>query len=335
MPRQLFILATLLLALLPSSAAAQDGDDGDPEDEVLVRVNGSERVGPEELIGVVVIVNGDVEVEGRIENTLVVVDGDADLLNGSQVDGDLVIVDGILTLRDGSTTSADIHLNGDSSWIREEGAVFTGEVNEDGFDIGSSTAWGFVLVALVAWLGTTLIMVVAALVFAGIGGLQLRGSALNLTARTGATVLATLAFWLGLSLLAVPLFLSAIGAFALPVMFVTGLVIWFLGYIVVATRVGAIITGRDLDDPGIAHPYVPAIAGTLVLQVLLLLAIGGMLAALLAALAADDADQLGFIFGGPTLFLYFVLWLVGIVGGGALVLRAVAAWSSDDGEAVA
>jgi hypothetical protein len=330
MTRQLIILAALFLVLVPATAlAAQAGDDGDPEDEILVRVNGTQRILADEHIGVAVIVNGDVEVSGRIENTLVVIDGDAALLSGSMVSGDIVIVEGTLTLRDGSVTSADIHLRGDSSWIREEGAVLNGEVREDDFDIGSSTAWSIVLVALLGWLGTTLIMVVAAIVFAGIGGRQLRGSALNLSARPGATVLTTLAFWLGLSLLTVPLFLAVIGAFALPVMFVTGLVVWFLGYVVFATRIGSIVSGRDLDDPTIAHPYAPAIAGTLVLQVLLLLAVGGTLAALLVALFADDAGAAGLLLGVPTLIVYVLLWLVGIVGGGALVLRAVAAWTGD------
>jgi hypothetical protein len=333
MTRQLIVLAVVVLALLPAGAVAAQPDVGDdPDDEVLVRVNGSQHIGPEEHLGVVVIVRGDLVVEGRVDNTLVVVDGDAAFLRGSQVDGTVVIVEGTLTLRDGSNTSADIHLGGDSSWIREEGAILSGEVRDDEFDIGSSTAWSIILVTMIGWLGTTLILVVAAIVFAGIGGRQLRGSALNVTRRPGATVLAALAFWLGLALLAVPLLLSGIGALALPVMFATGLAVWFLGVIVFATRIGAIVTGRDLDDPEVNHPYGPAIAGTLVLQVLLLLAVGGLLASLLVALFADDAGPAGLLLGIPTFIVYVLLWLVGIVGGGALVLRAMAAWTNGTGE---
>ncbi len=323
-------IALLIMFLVPSAAAAQN-DAGNGDDEVLVRVNGSDRVEAGESVNVVVIVRGDLVIEGDVLDTTVVVDGDVAVLNGATVDGTLVVVDGTLTLRDGSVTTADIFLNDDARWVQEEGATFTGDVRENGMglDIGDSGAWRLALVTIVTWLGSTLVAILAALVFAGVGGRQLWASARNLSSRVAATILAALVFWFGLLLIMVPLGLSGVGALAIPVLLILGLAIWFLGYIAFGTRIGATVTRRSIDDPLNVHPYLPAIAGTLILQLLLLIAMAGLLATALIMLLADDSGSLGLILGLPTAIVFFSLWLVGIIGGGALVLKAVEAWSSN------
>lgn len=326
--KRIALIALLLCSLLiPSTAAAQERD-ADDDGEVLVRVNGSDSVEAGERLEVVVIVRGDLEISGEVTDATVVVDGDVSVLNGGRVDGALVVVDGTLTLRDGSVTDADIYLSDDAVWVQEEGAVFTGEVRqgEFGWELDSSGAWRLALLAFVIWAGSTLVALLLALAFAGIGGRQLWESARNLTARMGATMLVTIAFWVGLGLILIPLALSGIGWLMIPVIFITGVAVWTLGYVAFATRIGALLTGRRMSDVPEAHPYLQAISGTLLLQLVLLVAMAGVVAGLIAG---NLGSGLGLLFGGPAAFLYVLLWLAGILGGGALVLKAINAWAAD------
>lgn len=138
--KKIALIAALLLSLLiPIPATAQEVDTG-RDDQVLVRVNGSDSVEAGEVIDVVVIVNGDLEIAGEVKSTTVVVDGDVSVLNGARVDGALVVVDGTLTLRDGSVTDADIFLSDSSTWIQEEGAVVTGDVRQGDFNFRLSSS---------------------------------------------------------------------------------------------------------------------------------------------------------------------------------------------------
>ena len=327
--RRTVILAFLLAALMPVAVLAQTPDD--PEDEgVLVRVNGSDSVETGEVLSVAVVVNGDLDIAGDVTGAVVVVDGDTAVLNGATVEGSLVVVDGTVTLRSGATVTGDIYLSEDSVWVMEEGATFTGEVHQGSFapGIGRDAAWQIVVASLAGWLGATLLAIAAAVIFAGIGGRQLWSSAGFLTARAGATILATVAFWLGLMLITIPLALSFIGILALPVVVIVGIAVWFLGYIAFATRLGASLTGQTIDDDTVDHPYLASIAGVVVLQIVLLIAVGCALAALLAGLLGDGREGLGIVFGVPALLFYVILWLAGLLGGGALVLRALNAWSA-------
>ncbi|HLT19432.1 MAG TPA: hypothetical protein VKZ96_08255 [Thermomicrobiales bacterium] len=326
--KKIALIAALLLSLLiPIPATAQEVDTG-RDDQVLVRVNGSDSVEAGEVIDVVVIVNGDLEIAGEVKSTTVVVDGDVSVLNGARVDGALVVVDGTLTLRDGSVTDADIFLSDSSTWIQEEGAVVTGDVRQGDFNfrLSGSGAWRLALFSFVLWLGSTVVALLVALVFAGIGGRQLWESALNLTRRLGATVLTTLAFWVGAGLIMIPLALSGIGWALIPVVIMTGIAVWYLGYIAFGTRIGALMAGRRMGDVPDRHPYLQAIGGTLLLQLVLLLAMAGLVAGLIAG---NLGDGLGLLFSAPATILLFLLWLAGILGGGALVLKAVSAWSAD------
>ncbi|CAN5801019.1 hypothetical protein BH23CHL2_BH23CHL2_28910 [soil metagenome] len=324
------LVALLALLIAPASVAAQTSDNDLDKEEVLVRINGSDIVGAEERVSVAVIVSGDLEIAGKVTGTAVVVDGDMAVLNGARVEGTLIIVAGRLTMRDGSVVSGNVYLSDDGSWVMEEGATFTGEVRQGSFSprLEREAAWQIVIGTLASWLGLTLLAVVGATIFAGIGGRQLWSSAANLTSRPGATILATVLFWLGLLLITALFTLSFIGILALPAVFIFGTVIWILGYIAFATRLGALITGQRMDDAGISHPYLAAIAGTVVLQIALLVAVGGALGALLAVLLSDSAGGMALALAILASVFYVILWIAGLLGGGAVTLRALSAWSS-------
>ena len=276
--RQPALLALILFLLIPAAVVAQTSDHAD-DDEVLVRVNGSDTIEAGEELSVAVVVRGDLDIFGNVEDVAVVVEGDLSIRDGATIDGELVVVDGTLTLRDGSTVDGDIYLSNDAEWVVEDGAVFRGSVHQGDLspNLDRDVAWRIVLVTLAAWFGSTLIAIVAALVFSGIGGRQLWTSAGNLSARPGITILTALAFWFGLVLLVIPAILSVVAILALPFIAMIAFAVWFLGYVTFGTRLGALITGQRFSDDAIDHPYLASIAGTVVLQLVGLIAIGGAL----------------------------------------------------------
>jgi hypothetical protein len=67
-----------------------------------------------------------------------------------------------------------------------------------------------------------------------------------------------------------------------------------------------------------------------VLSLVALLVFGGALVAALAAIFGDGLGALGAVAGIPALVLSFLLWLIGLVGAGALAYRALLAWRAPD-----
>ncbi|MEZ4521166.1 MAG: hypothetical protein R3A46_05930 [Thermomicrobiales bacterium] len=323
------LLALLLFTLIPAAVAAQPSRGSD-DDEVLVRVNGSDTIDAGERVSVAVIVDGDLEISGELTDFAIVINGDMAVLNGARVDGTLWVTDGTLTLRDGSVVTGDIVLSDNARWEIEDGASFTGDVNDGEFSINldRDVAWQIVIATLVGWLGATLLAVLGAVVFAGIGGEQLWSGARNLSARPGATILSALAFWVGIALLTVPLALSFVGALAIPAVLMLAMIVWFLGFIAFGTRIGASMTGQHTDDPSVNHPYLSSIAGVVALQLILLVAAGALLGAVIALLFGDGREGLAIVFGIPAGILYVILLIIGVFGSGGVVLRAFDAWSS-------
>ena len=339
------LAALMLFLLLPAAVLAQSSEDA--ADGLLLRVNGSDAVAAGEAVDYAVVIDGNLDIAGTIDEAAVVIDGDLDIagtideaavvvegdlavLNGGVVRGNLVAIDGTVTLRDGSSVTGDIYLSNDASWVREDGATFSGEVHQGDFapDVDREVAWRIVIVTLASWFGSTLVAITAALIFSGIGGRQLWTSAANLSTRPGATILSALAFWLGLTLLVIPAVLSLVAIPALPVIAMIAIAVWFLGYITFGARLGASISGQPMSDTSVCHPYLASIAGTVVLQLIALVALGFALGAGLIAWFGDGLAGLTLALSIIATVLYVILLVVGAVGGGALVLRAMSAWSS-------
>lgn len=327
--RRAILAAFILFLLFPVVVAAQSSDIAGG-DEILIRINGSDSVEADEAISVAVIIDGNLDITGAVDDVAVVVDGDLAVLDGADVVGDLVVIDGTLTLRSGSRVTGDIFLSNDSEWIVEDGATFTGSVEQGDLspDLDDDVAWQIVIGSLAGWFGLTLVAIAVAVVFAGIGGRQLWSSAANLSSRPGATILTAVAFWFGLFLLVIPVVLSLVAILALPIIAMVGFAVWFLGMITFGTRLGASITGQSTSDTTMAHPYLASVAGVVVIQLVLLLSLACLLVASLIAWFGDGGSGVSLVFGIPAAIFYVIVWLTGVIGGGALVLRAVNAWSS-------
>ena len=288
--RAMLILIAVVLALLPHPTLAQD-----PEDEggLLLRLNGDARVPAGEVSDTLIVLNGDAVVEGTVTGGLVVVNGDA-TVNGS-VEEDVVVINGTVTLGDAARVGGDLSLVR-SDLTRAPGAVVEGTVEERS-EFGFRRAGA--VFSFLAWLGFTIVVLLAGLLFAAVAGRQLSGAAALLTGAVGGTLLGALVVWVGLPLLAVLAFVTLVGiplGIALLLFLLPAL--WFLGYLVAGAHLGGWLLGLLHRPVAADHPYLAVLLGVLVLQLVLWIPVLGGL-----------------------------VWvLAGVLGAGALALLAWRAW---------
>ena len=246
------------LALLPVAASAQDSHNGG----FVLRTNGPYTLAPGDSIDSVVVVKGDAFIGGTVNDSLVVINGKADI--AGHVEGHVVIVKGDVTLEGGSFVSRVTIING--SVRRESGAVVEHGINRHGLGfIPALFFWLF-------WLGMTVAVVVAGLVFAAVGGRQLYRVTEVLTGGLAYSILGAVVLWIGVPALAVLAFFTVVGIpFGLALLLVVLPALWLLGYLVVGTRLGRALLelGRGRPQPR-DHPYIAALLGLTVLQIIVL-----------------------------------------------------------------
>jgi len=274
-PLVLAAVVAVLLAFMAGPAAAQ----GAAEDSVLVRVNGDVTVPAEESHGVVVVVNGDLEIEGTA-TTVVVVSGRAALV-GATVET-LVVVDGTADLGAGTRVTGDVHLV-ESDIIRDPSATVVGSIDRSTGDFSR----GFWIVGFLFMLGWVIMTVLAALVLAAVAPDFARRAGRTITAALGQTIVAALILWIVVPILGIALFATVIGV---P----TALTIWFallpavglVGLLVAGVRLGEYVTGgRD----GIGHPYLAAFIGTVILMLVGAVPVLGPIAVAVAGFLGSGA----------------------------------------------
>jgi hypothetical protein len=259
------------MALSPTAAFADDGRDADG---LLFRISGDVYVPPGQTVGSVVVIDGNATIDGRIKNSLTVVSGNA-VITGS-VGGSVNVISGTLDLRDGSTVEEVNTV--DSELLRADGATVNGKIHQrEEFEFPVAIA---AAVSVLFWLSMTVSVVVAGLLFAAIGGRQLREASQTLTGDAVNTIIGVVMLWVAVPIVAVLAMLTLVGiplglgvlAFLLPVL-------WFLGYIVTGTWLGSLIL-RGSGSGG--HPFAASALGLLLLQIAVLVPFMGVLLALLA-----------------------------------------------------
>jgi hypothetical protein len=212
--------------------------------------------------------------------------------------------------------------------------TIAGTIETDAFDFdfrGAFALWTSG-VYISGWAAFAALLLVGALLFAGVGGRQLWSSAALLTGRPGQSLLVAAVFWIGLLFLAVLLAVTVIGI-PLAALFVSiSWIIWLLGLIVAGTRIGALVTRRPMDDTGPQHPYAAALIGALLFSLVALLAVGGTLVLALSAIFGDGAGAVGALIGIPAALLTLLVWVIGLLGAGGLLYRALLAWRSAEPE---
>ncbi len=272
--RKWMFLLVILVTLLPGTAAAKGPDNKDGS--AVIRINTDGVVTADETVDTLVVISSNATIDGTVTGSLVVIRGDA-TIRGT-VEENVTVVSGDIHLEDGAVVHNVHSVRGDV--YRDPGATVTGKINERDF----RGAWAAVGVfSVLFWIGMTIAFIVAGIVFALIGGRQLTSAAISMTGDVVNSIVGTVLLWVGLPILAVIALITVIGIplgvgiliFVLPAL-------GFLGYLVAATRIGTLITGK-LDRGDSTHPILAVLLGVLVLQVVLIIPAAGAIIVLLAS----------------------------------------------------
>jgi hypothetical protein len=288
--RLLLPLVILALFLFPSVALAQGSTTND---DVLMRVNGPISVGANETAGTVVVISDNADISGIVKHDLVVVDGNATV--SGTIEGTVTVVSGTLNLQPAARVAGDVNLVR-SDMTRASGATIEGSITRSSFDW---SGWNFLIFSVYLWISFTIAIIIAGLIFAAVGGRQLTSAGNLIAQKTGGTIIAAIIVGIGVPILAVVAMLTVLGiplGIGLLLFLIPAL--WFFGYLVAGTKLGSIILRQDRSD----HPYVAALLGLVLLQVIGLVPfLGGL-----------------------------VTFIAGILGTGALALLAWNAWRGPD-----
>jgi hypothetical protein len=260
----------LLSIPIPTLAADPAGDDS-----LVFQVNADLTIPAETQRDTVIAIRSDVTVAGDV-GTVIVIDGSA-TLTGARVDT-LIVTGGTADIDEASIVGTVRTL--DATYRPATGAA-----------VGSydSIQPGVIAVALAPlaaalWLGFALAYLVAGLVVAAIGGRQLRQAGASLTAEPGTVAISALVLLIAVPVLMVALMVSVVGIPAgLALLFVVTPLIWFVGSVAVAVRIGdwTLLTLRGRVET--SHPLVAALIGLVVIGVVSVIPFVGFLVGLAGA----------------------------------------------------
>jgi hypothetical protein len=235
-----------------------------------------------------VAVNSDAQVAGTVRDTLVVVNQTATV--SGDVGRDAVVFNGTLHLESTAQIGGDVVLiNGELS--QADGAAIAGRVVErSGASMGAEFRRVTAAVSFVAWLGMTLLFVVGALGWAAVGGRQLSDVAGLLGARPGLAAVAAVIFWIVAPIVAIVAFFTVIGIpIGITLLLVVLPLLWGLGYVTTGTRLGFFVADLRHTTPNLAHPYLEAVLGVVIFQLIGLVPIVGGIVIALAGLFGAGA----------------------------------------------
>jgi hypothetical protein len=267
---------SIAVALLPAAAQAQDSD----HNGFVVRVNGPFSLAAGESVDSAFVIKGDALIGGTVHNTLLVINGNADI--AGRVEGNVTIIKGNVTLEGGSFVNRVTIING--SVTRETGSVVEHGINRRG--LGFFPAFFFWLF----WLGMTIAVVVAGLVFAAIAGRQLSAATQALTGQLAYSILGAVIVWLGIPFVAALVFVTIVGIpFALALVLLVLPLLWLLGYLVAGTRLGMALFQLAGRSPPSGHPYVAATLGLIMFQIIVLVPVVGWAIGALAGIWGSGA----------------------------------------------
>jgi len=272
------LVAVATSAVLLSMPPPAFGADPARDDSFVFQANADIRVPAGTQRDAVIAIRGDADVAGDV-GTLVVIDGTA-TLTGARVET-LIVTGG----------AADIDAASVVGTVRTLDATYR---PADGATVGSfESIQPAVVAAAVAplaaalWLGFALAYFVAGLVVAAIGGRQLRQAGATLTTEPVTVGIAALALLVAVPVLMVALMASVVGiptGFAL--LFVLTPLIWFVGSVAVAVRIGDWTLLQLRGRVEASHPLVAAAIGLVVIGLVSVIPVVGFLVGLAGAGAA-------------------------------------------------
>ncbi len=260
--RRLFATTAAALLVLGLAAPAVLAADVAPHGgRVIISFNGPLDVPAGDQADVVVVGNGDATIEGDV-SAILVMNGNA-TLDGATADT-LVVINGNAVLMDGTVVRGDVRtLNGQVQ--QSSGATVQGSIRGLETELA---ALGFVLVPafLLLTIGLALITIVAALVVAALGARQTRSAEALISRQPGPTIVAGLVGIVVLPIVAVLAMMTVVGApIGLALLLIVLPAVAYLGWIVAAIWIGdwLVIRMRGAAEP--ERPYLAAVIGVVIL----------------------------------------------------------------------
>lgn len=265
----LFIILGVLLTL-PAAASAQSvaTDNGG----TIFRVNGNATVAANQTVDSVFVTNGNAAISGHVTSSATVINGNV-MVNGT-VDGDVTVVNGTITLASTAVVKNVTLVHGTLN--RAPGAQVTGSVNERSEFI--SFGWGHAIFSTVIWIGFTIFILIAGLVFVALASRPVGEAGTLMTTQPLNTVIAMVIGWAALPLIAVGAFITVLGIpLGIAILLLGMPLLWLTGYIVAGTWLGGVLLAafRRSEPTTAAGSLLAALVGLLALQVIGLLPFAG------------------------------------------------------------
>lgn len=273
------LLVALGLLLVPGAALAQGTSTSG--NDFLMRIEGPIHLTADERAGTVMVISDTATIDGTVDDTLIVISGTA-IVNG-RVAGDIAVFSGTLDLRDGAQVN-NVTLIG-STLNQDPGATVAGTVNRQST---AAYSWARTAFAFFWWIGVTIVMLIAAVLFAALAGRQLATAGETIVRHPGASILTAIIVGIVIPILAVAAFVTVVGIpFGIALLIFLMPVLWFLGYLVSGTLLGAAIVRAIRGEVEENQRVLAALIGVFLLQVIgLIPAFGPLIGFLAGALGA-------------------------------------------------
>ena len=263
MKRLLVIAATVAFLLGLGASAALAAEPVPDTGRVLISINGPVDIPEGDHLDTLVVLGGDARISGDVD-TIVVARGTATLAGATTET--LVVMNGSADLLAGTTVSGDVRTL-DGTVTQAPGSIIGGSVRTLDADLA---AIGVLLdpLFILLFLGLGLASVVAALLVAIFAARQVRSVGSLMVQQPGQVLIAGIVGAIVLPLLAILLMATVVGApIGFAVLFILLPALAILAWIVAAIRVGDWIVARlrGTAEPG--RPYIAAVVGVIVLAV--------------------------------------------------------------------
>lgn len=225
-----FGMAAAVIPMIASAAAAQT-EDGDKHNALVV-ITGGARVASDQSFDDVVVFDGDVTIDGEVNETIVVFNGDAEI--SGTVGGDVVVFNGDLTVRSGASVLGDVASTRDP--VIEEGAEVAGEIRKPSKDFFRPLE--VFAARAIFWLAATVSFLLLGFVLLWLAPRGLDAIAAAWETAKGSSALWGLVLLIGLPVGAVLVMLTLVGIpFGLGTLFALGL-LYSAGYVAGAWALG-------------------------------------------------------------------------------------------------
>jgi cytoskeletal protein CcmA (bactofilin family) len=266
----LAVAGMLALSAVAWAPAAIAGDGDDPEARVVI--TGGADIRDDETVGDLVVIDGDVDVDGTVDGDLVAVAGDVSV--SGEVTGDLVTVAGRAKLARGALVGGDLSY-GDERPIVAPGAEVEGDITNENLDDIGAAPWA-VIGTVALWIAMTLSLLVLGVCLIAMVPRVAEATAAVSRESLWESVGIGIASWIALGVLGVFALFTLVGIPLGLILLSAVIPTAALGYLAASFALGRRVAGS-------ASPILAFLAGFAILRALALIPFLGALVSLLAA----------------------------------------------------